>query len=124
MRAAVYIAALLAILTACRSPSGPSGATPLDPPPAWITEHYRSVAECLGVEPSPARWHVAEHLEHDGAHHLGVYYRPDRIYLDRRVIDHPDAWWAEHAVRHEAVHRLTGNMEHEGPGWKCGPEVP
>lgn len=122
MRTAVYII-VLAIL-ACDSPTGPDDATRLDPPPGWIMEHYRAVAECLDVEPKPARWHVSEFLTHDGSHHLGVYYQPDRIYLDRRVLDNPDEWWAEQAVRHEAVHHLTGDMGHDGPAWKCDPGVP
>lgn len=64
---------------------------------------------------------MAEPLLHRGGRRLGKYYPPDRIVLDRRVLDHLGVEpWAEWAVRHESVHALTGSLAHDGPGWACG----
>lgn len=92
----------------------------VDPRPEAL-EYYRDTARCLGKDPERVRsveWFWFD-IDPNGLDHNGYWTAPHRIFLSDRVWSNLHEDFGEFVVRHEAVHDLTGDLDHEGPHWRC-----
>lgn len=91
-----------------------------EPTPAMLAL-YAEAADCLDAEVDVGRvtWYSATSLFAQEQYRRGVWVPPHSIYLTEWVWDHLADEQAQIIVRHEAVHEITGDLDHQGPHWVC-----
>ena len=106
---------LLAALLSCHPPLGPwqvHESERIPQPPAAETL-WREVLRCLDQpwRPLSVRWFLADQIStQDGGQAVGLWEKPDRIYLVSR---------ANFILRHELVHHARQNGRHDEVTKRC-----
>lgn len=113
----------LLLLSGCgTSPLYPGALNPVRMEPTLeVVALYADAAECLSKDAGADRvtWYSAEQIIVDDRSVDGAWSPPHIIFLTEWVWTHLEDEHAQFVVRHEAVHDLTGDRDHEGEHWHC-----